>query len=194
MPESTFPHRPRARSVAWTDLLNTRYHKLAMYTFLAIVLAHWAEHLAQAFQVWALHWPRPEARGVLGLWFPWLVTSEWLHYAYAIVMLVGLILLRPAITGRARLWWDIALWIQVWHHFEHALLLGQALLGANLAGMAAPTSLIQLVVPRVELHLFYNAAVFAPMVVGMLYHVWPPAGNTHAACTCRAGERAPSAA
>lgn len=56
---------------------------------------------------------------------PWLVTPEWLHYLYAIVLLAGLIVLRPGFTGRSRTWWDVALAIQVWHHFEHALLLGQ---------------------------------------------------------------------
>ena len=77
--------------------LNGRYHKLALWTFLFITIAHWAEHLVQAFQIWALDMPRPQARGVLGMPFPWLVQQEWLHYAYAIVMLVGLFVLRPAI-------------------------------------------------------------------------------------------------
>ena len=55
--------------------------------FSLIVVAHWAEHLVQAFQVWALDMSRPDSRGVLGQWFPWLVSSEWLHYGYAIVMM-----------------------------------------------------------------------------------------------------------
>jgi hypothetical protein len=46
-----------------------------------------------------------------------------------------------------------ALWIQVWHHFEHLLLLMQAVTGANLMGKPVPTSIAQLVLPRVELHL-----------------------------------------
>src|SRR5687768_12983340 len=101
--------------------LNGRWHKQALQIFLVIVLAHWVEHLLQAFQIFALGWPRPQAGGGLGLLFPWLVKSEALHYLYAIVMLVGLFILRPAFDGRARLWWDIALGIQFWHHFEHAL-------------------------------------------------------------------------
>ncbi len=38
-----------------------------------------------------------------------------------------------------------------------------------------PTSIIQLWVPRVELHLFYNTIVFIPMIIGMYYHLFPPA-------------------
>lgn len=155
------------------DRLNGRWHRPAMQLFLLVVLAHWAEHLVQAYQVWGLGMPRHHALGALGVLYPWLVHSEWLHYGYALVMLAGLLALRPAMVGRARRWWDAALAIQFWHHLEHALLLGQALTGRHLADAAAPTSLIQLVVPRIELHLFYNAVVFAPMVVAMVYHVCP---------------------
>jgi hypothetical protein len=84
--------------------INGRYHRAALTVFMVVVLANWAEHLVQAFQVWGLHRPRPQARGVLGQVFPWLVTSEWLHYWYAIVMLFGLVLLRPGFAGRARTW------------------------------------------------------------------------------------------
>lgn len=154
-------------------LLNTRYHKAGLLVFLVIVLGHWAEHLVQAFQIWVLGWPRPQAGGLLGLAFPVLVTSEWLHYGYAIVMLVGFVTLRHGFAGRSRTWWNTAMWIQVWHHFEHLLLLVQAMTGAYLMGAAVPTSIAQLVFPRVELHLFYNAIVFIPMVVAMVYHRRP---------------------
>ena len=36
-----------------------------------------------------------------------------------------------------------------------------------------PTSIAQLVFPRVELHLFYNTIVTIPMVVAMFYHLRP---------------------
>ncbi|GII02131.1 hypothetical protein [Planobispora takensis] len=167
--------------------LNTRHHRLALNIYLLIVVAHWAEHLAQAVQVYVLGWPLPQARGVLGLPFPWLVTSEWMHYGYALLMLAGLIILRPGFTGRSRTWWNISLGIQVWHHLEHLLLLVQALAGANLLGRPAPTSLIQLLVPRMELHLFYNALVFAPMVVAMILHRRPrPAERALMRCNCAA--------
>jgi hypothetical protein len=153
-----------------TTLVTTRRHSAALAAFAAIVVAHWAEHLTQAFQIYVLHWPLPKAGGALGLAFPWLVTSEWLHYGYAIVMLVGLVTLRHGFTGSARRWWNAAMWIQVWHHLEHLLLLLQAVTGAYLLGAAKPTSLVQLIVPRVELHLFYNTAVTVPMVVAMVLH------------------------
>lgn len=157
------------------SLLNQSWHKQALLIYMVIVVAHWLEHLVQAYQIWLLGWPRHHALGVLGLAFPWLVHSEWLHYGYALAMLVGLAVLRPAFVGRARTWWTIALVIQVWHHLEHALLLLQALTGVHLMGAPVPTSILQLVFPRVELHLFYNAVVFLPMVIAMVYHLYPSA-------------------
>jgi hypothetical protein len=173
------------------DALNGPWHRTALQVFLVIVLAHWAEHVLQAVQIFVLGWPRAEARGALGLVFPWLVSSEALHYGYAIVMLVGLILLRPGFQGRARKWWDLALGIQVWHHFEHFLLLGQVVVGVNLFGSPVPTSIAQLFLPRVELHLLYNAIVFVPMVIAMYYHANPPAGDRrgHQAPTCSCARR-----
>lgn len=160
--------------LSYLETLNGPWHKQANQIFLAIVLAHWAEHIWQAVQVYLLKWPRSHSHGALGLVFPWLVTSEWLHYGYAFIMLIGLILLRPGYVGRARMWWSVALAIQVWHFFEHALLLVQAMLRTNLFDAPVPISILQLMVPRVELHLFYNAIVFIPMVVAMFYHVYPP--------------------
>lgn len=169
------------------ESINTRWHRTALAAFMAIVLLHWVEHIAQAVQIFALGWPRPKAGGFLGLYFPWLVTSEWLHYGFAIFMMVGFIVLRHGFTGRARMWWQAALWIQVWHHLEHLLLLTQAVTGAYLLGRPAPTSIAQLVFPRVELHLFYNAIVFVPMVVAMVVHRRPKADERATMrCTCAA--------
>lgn len=155
--------------------LNEDRHRVALGFFLFIVLAHWAEHLVQAYQIWVMGWARPEARGLLGQGFPWLVSSEWMHYGYALIMLVGLFLLRPGFVGRARTWWTVALAIQFWHHIEHLLLLLQAQTHTNFFGAAMPTSVLQLVYPRVELHLFYNSVVFIPMVVAMYLHLRPNA-------------------
>ncbi|MEV4500160.1 hypothetical protein AB0J84_31255 [Micromonospora arborensis] len=166
--------------------LNGRHHRAALNVFLAVVLAHWAEHLTQAFQIWFLGWPRPEARGVLGMPFPWLVSSEWLHYGYAVVMLAGLWLLRGGFRGASRGWWLTALGLQAWHHVEHLLLLVQAQTGHFLAGRPGATSLLQLVAPRVELHLFYNTVVFLPMVVAMYLHLRPTEPEAQAmTCSCR---------
>jgi hypothetical protein len=176
---------PASRASTWLERLNAPLHKRALQIYMAIVLAHWAEHLAQAAQVYALGWPVPEARGVLGLWFPWLVTSELLHYGYAIVMLIGLWVLRQGFVGRSRTWWMIAFWIQFWHHIEHALLQGQAMVSHNLWNSPVPVSIVQLWIPRVELHLLYNTLVFIPMVVAMYLHMFPSEGESaHQSCSC----------
>ena len=166
--------------------LNSEWHKPSLQLFTIVVLAHWAEHLAQAVQIYLLGWPRPQAGGVLGLWFPFLVSSEILHYGYAIFMLVGLWMLRKGFTGLSRKWWTVALVIQFWHHIEHLLLQVQAILHHNLIGSPVPVSFLQMVFPksRVEIHLFYNAIVFIPMMIGMYYHMFPPSEEKPATCTC----------
>jgi len=166
--------------------LNTVWHKPALNLFMLIVLAHWAEHLAQTFQIYVLRWPRPSSNGVLGLFFPWLVTTEVLHYGYAIVMLIGIWVLRKGFTGTSRKWWTIALVIQFWHHIEHAVLQWQALTHHYWFNSPVPISFLQLLFPkfRAEVHLFYNAIVFIPMMIGMYYHMFPPTEEEAAACSC----------
>jgi len=162
-------------------------HRLWVGLFMIVVIAHWAEHIVQAVQVYVLRLPRPEALGLLGAVWPWLSRSEWLHYGYALVMLAALIALRHGFTGRARQWWGLALALQAWHHVEHLLLLLQAQTGHNLFGSAVPASVLQLFVPRVELHLFYNAVVFVPMVVAVVLH--RRLGPGPAACSCARAPR-----
>ena len=166
------------------DKINTRWHKPALLLFTVVVLAHWAEHIAQAWQIYVMGWPAHHAGGVLGLFYPWLVHSEVLHYSYALIMLIGIWVLRKGFAGLSRKWWTAALVIQFWHHFEHLLLIGQATFHHNLFGSAVPTSIIQLIIPRVELHLFYNTIVFIPMMIGMYYHMFPRKGEARATCTC----------
>lgn len=173
------------------ERLNTLWHERALQAFMVIVLAHWAEHLVQAVQIYLLGWPVEASRGVLGLWFPWLVSSEVLHYGYALVMLVGIWMLRKGFTGSSRVWWSIALAIQFWHHIEHGLLQAQAIIGMNLMNAPVPMSIAQFFIPRVELHLIYNSLVFAPMVVAMYLHMFPPPGEYHSAkCSCAIRPRA----
>jgi hypothetical protein len=172
-------------SVSLYESLNTRWHKVALQFFMAIVLFHWAEHIVQAYQFFVLHWPRPMSMGLLGMYYPWLMTSEALHYGFALVMLVGLWVLRKGFTGTSRTWWMVAFWIQFWHHFEHFILFYQAQTHRFWFGGAVPTSIGQIWIPRIELHLIYNALVFVPMVVAMYYHVYPPARDAvKATCTC----------
>ncbi|HUK92311.1 MAG TPA: hypothetical protein VLZ81_18055 [Blastocatellia bacterium] len=172
-------------SPSFYEKLNSVWHKRALQVFMVIVLGHWAEHLAQAWQIYYLGWPRPKAGGVLGLFFPWLVTSESLHYGYALVMLVFIWVLRKGFTGLSLKWWNVCLVIQFWHHIEHALLQGQAIAHRNLFHSPVPSSILQLVIPRVELHLFYNTLVFIPMMIAMYYHMYPPEDEPHTArCAC----------
>jgi hypothetical protein len=187
---------PRA---SFMERINSDQHELGMRIFMFIVLAHWVEHLVQGLQIYVLGWPVPESRGVLGLFFPWLIRSETLHYGYALVMLAGLWMLRKGFTGKLdHFWWMTAFWIQFFHHIEHAVLQAQAIFGHNLMGRPVPTSIVQLWVPRVELHLFYNTIVFIPMVIAMYYHLFPPAAETaKPRCACAehaAGYETPASA
>lgn len=172
-------------SVSLSERLNTRWHERALQIFMVIVLFHWVEHIVQAYQVWVLHWPRPMAMGLLGMYYPWLMRTETLHYSFAVVMLAGLWVLRKGFTGRSHTWWMVAFWIQFWHHIEHGLLFYQALSHHYLFGGTVPTSIGQIWIPRIELHLFYNFIVFTPMVIAMYYHMYPPATEVpNIACTC----------
>ena len=167
------------------QVINSNKHEFALRIYTFIVLAHWAEHLIQAFQIFVLKWPRPESRGLLGHWFPWLITSESLHYLYALFMLIGLWLLKLGFTGKSYRWWMASLIIQFWHHIEHLLLQVQAIIKFNFFGSPVPVSLLQLFYPRVELHLFYNTIVFIPMAVAMYMHLFPnEADLKKVKCTC----------
>jgi hypothetical protein len=168
--------------------LNAEWHERALLAFGAVVLFHWAEHIVQAFQIWVLGYKKPAARGVLGSVWPWLVTSEWLHYGFAVVMVAGLGLLLRGFSGRARAFWMVAFGIQIWHLVEHQLLFIQAQTGTTWWGAKVPTSVLQLAWPmaRPEIHLFYNMVVTVPMLVALWFHMYPPLherGRT-AACTC----------
>lgn len=147
-----------------------RHHRPLLWGFAAIVVGHWTEHLVQAFQIYVLDLPVPQSRGIMGQYFPWLVTSEFMHYGYALVMLLGLWVLRGGFNGTARQWWMLSFTFQFWHHFEHLLLFLQATLDFRIGTGLAPSSLLQFVVPRVELHLFYNTVVTLPMIVAMVFH------------------------
>lgn len=182
---SALPRAASATRPSLSERLNGPWHERSLQVFMVIVLAHWSEHITQAYQIYVLHWPVHMAGGVLGYWFPWLVHSEVLHYGYALVMLIGLWIFRRGFVGRAYTWWMIAFWIQFWHHIEHALLQGQVIVGHNLFHSPVPTSIVQLWLPRVQLHLFYNSIVFIPMVIGMYYHLLPRAEEaSRMRCTC----------
>ena len=164
--------------------LNGPWHKHANILFIVLVLAHWVEHLVQAYQVYALGHAAGHSHGAIGSAMPWLNTSEWLHFGYALIILVGLAVLWPGYVGRARLWWTAALAFQGWHFIEHALLLIQVQGGFTLFGGDHPMSLAQLIIPRLELHLFYNTIVTIPLLVAMYRHLLPHHDDEPAPCTC----------
>jgi hypothetical protein len=174
------------KHMSFIEKINSVWHKPALLTYTAIVLAHWLEHFVQAAQIYVLNWPVKESRGILGYWFPWLISSELLHYGYALVMLICFWVMRKGFVGSSKTWWMIAFWIQFWHHIEHALLQGQAIFHHNLFNSPVPTSIAQLLIPRVELHLFYNTIVFVPMALAMFYHMFPkPSEAAQMHCTCQ---------
>lgn len=155
---------------SWLRQLNGPWHRRALSAYMVVVFGHWAEHIAQAYQVFVLEWNRPDAGGVLGLWLPQLASSEVLHFVYNLGLLLGLVCLRAGFHSRARAWWTAALAIQAWHFFEHLLLQAQWLTGFYLFGASQQTSLLQLWVPRVELHFLYNSVVFVPMLVALFLY------------------------
>lgn len=147
---------------------NSRRDELILKIFAWMMVAHWVEHLVQAYQVWVLGYERHHAGGLLGQIFPWLVHSEWLHFGYAVLTFVGLLALYRAFSGAALAWWKTALAIQAWHLVEHTLLFVQAQGEFTLFGAKEPTSVLQVFFPRIELHLFYNSVVTVPIVIAML--------------------------
>ncbi|MEO8619922.1 MAG: hypothetical protein ABI625_02580 [bacterium] len=167
------------------QMLNSRWHKAALLSFMAVVLFHWLEHIVQAYQFFVLHWTRAMSMGLLGMYNPWLMKSEVLHYGFALVMLIGLWVLRKGFTETSYTWWMVSFWIQFWHHIEHFILFYQAQTGVFWFGGSVPTSIGQIWIPRIELHLIYNMLVFIPMVGAMYYHMYPPARDlVRATCTC----------
>jgi hypothetical protein len=143
------------------------------------MLAHWAEHAFQAYQVYVMHMPRACAFGALGMMYPWLVKNESLHFGFAVFTTVGLLMLwNVFVTGKiasdhiyidppSAPYWKVATYISIWHLFEHSLLFIQASIHHNFWGRPVPTSVLQLFFPRVELHLFYNSIVTIPIAIAM---------------------------
>lgn len=166
--------------------LNGSMHRTALWLFAAFMAAHWVEHLVQAVQIWVFDMPRPKALGALGEAWPALVRTEGLHYFYAVGMMAVLLLLARGFTGAARGWWIAAIALQAWHFVEHSFLVYQFATGDFFLGKPVQTSFVQAIVPRVELHLFYNVVVTIPIVVAMLLH---RRSTDRLACTCATSHR-----
>src|SRR5207247_1594482 len=119
--EDTMGHAVQTEMKGFIAKLNGPWHAWALRTFTLIVLAHWAEHVVQAYQVYQLGWPLHQARGVLGQAFPWLVHSEVLHYGYAVIMLAGIWMLLPGFVGRSRTWWVVVVVVLFWLYLAYEM-------------------------------------------------------------------------
>ena len=156
----------------WSDYLealNDRWHEAALWLFLVVVLGHFSEHIVQVYQIYGLGWLPSEAGGILGLKFPFLVTSEWLHIFYNGLTWIGVMLLRHGFKNKGKLWWNITILFATWHLFEHLILQYQYMTGDFWFGRAVQTGIGQLWFPRPELHFVYNMLVFTPMMIAYYY-------------------------
>lgn len=134
-----------------------------MNFFWWVIGLHFSEHIAQLIELYVLKMPRPECLGLLGLFYPYLMHSEWLHYAHALLMLAGLYYFKHEASLYS--WWITTVWLQQYHHLEHLILLTQAIIGINLLNSPKPISIGQLWFPRLELHFAYNLIVLIPMIL-----------------------------
>jgi hypothetical protein len=147
------------------------WHVQMLTLFMVLVFFHFSEHLLQAGQAFVLQWPRAASGGLLGLWRPDLASSEVLHFAYNLFQLFGLVVLLGGFSGRARFWWKVAIGFQCWHFFEHALLQTQWLTKMYLYGANKQMSLLEVILPRIELHFIYNVLVMVPMLLALAFYI-----------------------
>lgn len=143
--------------------------KYGMKIFGALMIAHWLEHIFQAYQVYVLHMNRMCALGMLGMKYPWLVRTESLHFVFAWLTFV---MFYFAGIGYFSSQSAIKLWILGWaasffHLVEHSLLFAQAVTHHYMFGATQPTSLLQQFFPRIELHLFYNSIITLLMILSL---------------------------
>lgn len=145
--------------------------KLGMKIFMALIALHWVEHLFQAYQVYVMHMNRACALGFLGMRYPWLIRTEILHFGFAMLTMLGMFYVgrKYFASDDAVKAWAIGFIWSIWHMIEHTLLFFQSVSGHYLFGHSAPTSIIQLLIPRIELHLFYNS-IITYYIVKALFH------------------------
>ena len=165
--------------------INGPWHGRALLILFAPILFHMFEHTTQAVQVYVLNVQREDALGLLGVWMADLIRGEAVHFSFALYTLASILLVGGAGVGLARSFGLMAVAVQSWHLFEHSLLIYQRTVDSFFFGASEPTSLMQLLVPRVELHFIYNSAVFAAIVIALLLHAYPPRGETvRSSCDC----------
>ncbi|MBZ0284350.1 MAG: hypothetical protein K8L97_26660 [Anaerolineae bacterium] len=159
-------------------MFHNEWHVPMMGLYMVVVLIHMLEHLLQMYQLVVLGWARPAAGGLLGLWSPQLAMAEVLHFSYNLFQLVGLLVLLGGFRGQARKFWVIACCLQGWHFFEHALLQAQWLTRIYLYNGPKPMSVLEIFLPRIELHFIYNMMVVIPTLIAVYFYIKGRAKNT----------------
>ncbi len=146
--------------------------------------AHYAEHVAQLIQIYALGIKPPEAHGLLGSVFDF----EWVHFLYNIgleVVLVGLWLryrstrrAASLISSRCGLWLLAGLALfQGYHSVEHGVKLYQYLvIPFYQSGLHPPPGILPHVAgwPIFLVHFWFNTIVWTAMVF-VLWNLRPNA-------------------
>ena len=151
-----------------THYYKTKQFRTYLNIFLLVIYLHLIEHIFQMIELYILNWERPMCLGLLGLYIPQLIHSEYLHYGHALFMLIGIYYLTKYMYNKDSLWWmRLTLGLAFYHHFEHLLLLIQSITHIYLFNKLVPTSFGQLFVPRIELHFIYNLLVGIPMMIAL---------------------------
>jgi hypothetical protein len=63
-----------------------------------------------------------------------------------------------------------SLFVQAWHFFEHGQIQIQYYVGWHLWGGPKPGSILEFLMPRIELHSIYNVAVFVPTLIAVMLY------------------------
>ena len=167
------------------ERINGPWHGRALLILFALILFHMFEHVVQVVQTYFLGVDRMDALGLLGVWMAELIRGESVHFSFAVYTWSAIFLTGGAAVGMARSFGLIALAVQSWHLVEHSSLIFQRATDSFFFGASEPTSLAQLLIPRVELHFMYNGVVFSAIVIALLLHAYPPRGErARSRCAC----------
>lgn len=154
----------RRRADAW----------LALYLALGLTQAgHVGEHIVQVAQLRLFGLTGEHAHGVFGA-----LDIEWVHFAWNAWILIAVGLLLGRFRNNILLW--LTLPLAAWHLGEHVVLmaiyLATGLQGSP--GLLASDGLLGggLPLARPELHLLYNLAETAPLLVGLAWQ-WRRRGH-----------------
>lgn len=125
-----------------------------------IVYFHLFEHLTQMVQLHWLGWSRMDSLGILGLFYPFLVRSEILHYGFSLFMVIFMIPL-----SYKNEYYYTATILALLHHVEHFGLLMQYLFQDYWFNESRPMTFLEQFIPRIELHFIYNLIVLTPIII-----------------------------